>query len=231
MTEGSIQQHELPPETKDVSTLALEANPSYRGSLLIPAILLIAAGLAVPFDVSVASSISSNKDSWPKWVSELMSNSEAFGHGIGATLVIIAVWALDSARRPAMGTLCAASLGGGLVANLGKLAIARTRPRSYDLAIGSGWESFGQLFPGNIGSAEQSFPSAHTSTAVGLAVILSTWYPQGKWYFATLAILVGLQRMYCLAHYPSDVLAGAALGWLIAKICLAATNKTRSRTE
>lgn len=59
-----------------------------------------------------------------------------------------------------------------------------------------------------------SFPSGHTSTAFALATSLSMKYP--KWYViapsAVWACSVGVSRMNEGVHYPSDVLAGAAIG-------------------
>ena len=59
-----------------------------------------------------------------------------------------------------------------------------------------------------------SFPSGHTSGAFALATSVSLNYP--KWYVIvpsmTWASLTGYSRMYLGVHYPTDVLAGAALG-------------------
>jgi undecaprenyl-diphosphatase len=48
--------------------------------------------------------------------------------------------------------------------------------------------------------------------AAGLAAALSWKYPRAAWFFAALAIAAATQRVATSAHYPSDVLLGAALG-------------------
>jgi len=59
-----------------------------------------------------------------------------------------------------------------------------------------------------------SFPSGHTAAAFSLATSLSITYP--KWYViapsAVWACGVGFARMNQGVHYPSDVIAGAAIG-------------------
>jgi membrane-associated phospholipid phosphatase len=156
----------------------------------------------------------------PRWFAELLEISEAFGHGIGATLVVIGVLVLDVPRRRYWPSLIAGSVGSGLVANLFKLFVIRTRPRSLEAFPESVWSTFQGMWSLSAGNAQQSFPSAHTATAVGLAVMLTAYYPRGRWYFASLAVLVGLQRVQVAAHFPSDVFAGAIVGWMTASLCL-----------
>ena len=67
----------------------------------------------------------------------------------------------------------------------------------------------------------RSFPSGHTSLAFGTAASLSIQYK--KWYVTLPAYMwaasVGYSRIYLGVHYPSDVLAGAAVGIGSAYLC------------
>ncbi len=63
---------------------------------------------------------------------------------------------------------------------------------------------------------DYSFPSGHTMSSVAAAVSLFLW--DRKWGIVALvvAILISVSRMYFYVHYPTDVLAGAAIGVLLA---------------
>lgn len=65
-----------------------------------------------------------------------------------------------------------------------------------------------------------SFPSGHTMHAVAFSIVAVSYYPSLLWLVAPFAVLVALSRPILGLHYPSDVLAGAALGAAIAGISL-----------
>ncbi|WP_324717540.1 phosphatase PAP2 family protein [Carboxydochorda subterranea] len=66
--------------------------------------------------------------------------------------------------------------------------------------------------------SDYSFPSGHTTASFAIATVLAArWPAAGPLAFAT-ASIVGLSRTYLGHHYPSDVLAGAAIGILFAYV-------------
>lgn len=63
-----------------------------------------------------------------------------------------------------------------------------------------------------------SFPSAHATSSAAAAVALSRVEPSARIPLGVLAAALCLGRPYLGMHYPSDVLAGAALGALLGKL-------------
>ena len=61
-----------------------------------------------------------------------------------------------------------------------------------------------------------SFPSGHTLHAVGFSIIAVFYFPALIWLVLPFSILVALSRPILGLHYPSDVLAGAVIGSVIA---------------
>ncbi|MEN6450283.1 MAG: phosphatase PAP2 family protein [Thermoguttaceae bacterium] len=205
--------------------------PTYRRCLLLPALLLAAAAVALlTIDVPLATGLRQAKHEADviggvhPWLACLgyLDWFELFGHGLGVVLVIFLVHQLDPARRWAIPRALVCAFGAGGAADLVKMTVVRCRP--YDLPsqfAGSVWNTFGAWWPGlGAGSESQSFPSAHTATAFGLAAALVWLYPRGRAVFPLLAALVACQRVQVGAHYPSDVLVGAAVGCLVAALLL-----------
>jgi membrane-associated phospholipid phosphatase len=141
---------------------------------------------------------------------------ENFGNGWGVAFILLTIFVLDPARRWGLPRLICCAYGAGMAANGVKLLLSRTRPNDFDFLKDVG-ASFGAWLPGiTAGSIGQSFPSAHTATAAGFAAGLTWLYPRGRWLFLLFAVLVGCQRIQSGAHFPSDVLFGAALGSVVA---------------
>jgi undecaprenyl-diphosphatase len=119
-------------------------------------------------------------------------------------------------RRPAIFlTVLVAYLGADLLADVGKAIVPRHRP--FETQLGPK-------------SSTHSFPSGHAATSFACATVLSYYAPRYRVLFFALASLIALSRIYNGMHYPSDVLAGALLGVVIALLLLAGVRR-RSRQE
>ena len=191
---------------------------SYRHSIAVPiGLLLIAAVLVLPWDAKISEWF--HQDKFPGDLEKILDLAETFAHGIGIGAIIITLVLIDPTHRRAT-LLTALGTGfSGIMANVIKLNVARFRPKSMETLQTQDWTIGWQTpFPwlhgweGWIDRSLQSFPSGHTAAAAALATCLSLTYPKACWWFAILATLAGLQRIESGAHFPSDVLAGAAVG-------------------
>jgi undecaprenyl-diphosphatase len=66
-----------------------------------------------------------------------------------------------------------------------------------------------------------SFPSGHTLHAVAFSIIAIAYYPALVWVLLPFSLLTASSRVVLGLHYPSDVLAGAFAGTVIAGSLLA----------
>ncbi|SCY30218.1 phosphatase PAP2 family protein [Alkaliphilus peptidifermentans] len=86
------------------------------------------------------------------------------------------------------------------------------RPRPYI--------TFSDIIPINPPNCSYSFPSGHTCAAFSMAIILSKNFPPHSLVFITLAIMVGLSRIYLGVHYPTDTIIGATLAFIASNLLI-----------
>ncbi len=96
--------------------------------------------------------------------------------------------------------------GAGMVTNILKQIIGRGRPIGFD---DNGWLFFDAF---NFNYAHGSFPSGHATTAGAAIVAGILVFPRFRMPIIAVGILVGFSRIIVSAHYPSDVIAGLAVG-------------------
>jgi membrane-associated phospholipid phosphatase len=136
-----------------------------------------------------------------------------YGQAMCTAVVVLLVWRLDPGRQGAVWAIIAASVAASLSAFLLKRLLGRVRPRR---------DQAGRFLGPTIRHANwrESFPSSHSASAVALSVVLSHLYPQGREVFWALAIGCAVLRYVMDAHWPSDVLAGIALGYATAHLAM-----------
>jgi len=139
------------------------------------------------------------------WLDAIMAAASNRGVLLGvAALAAIWLW-FKSPHGPLAAALFALAIGAGdlISSRVVKPAVARVRPCKLDP----------EHVPHPLGcGAGLSFPSSHaTETAAGAAIF--TWAsPMLSPVAIGIALLVGISRVYLGVHWPTDVLAGWALG-------------------
>lgn len=147
----------------------------------------------------------------------LMRVITTLGNG-GAFWIALTVLLLIFRRTRRIGVYCAASmLLTLLVVNLCiKPLAARTRP--YELIEGL------QILVSR--PHDYSFPSGHSANSLTCAWTIFRLAPKKYGVPAlVLAVLIALSRLYVGVHYPTDVLAGVAIGVLLSEVALRALRR------
>ena len=166
----------------------------------------------------------------PAWFKQVMVDLTALGGGPFLTMLTLIVGGfLLAARKWGMAVFVVLAIaGGGLAGNVLKWIFVRARP---------------DLVPHLVSVDSASFPSAHAMnsavTFLTLGVLLSRTQTerQVKAYLMGIAIfltlIVGFSRVYLGVHWPTDVLAGWAVGaaWAILASLVAARLQRKHTIE
>ena len=199
--------------------------PNHLRFVLVALALTIAAGMVIPWDDEIAQFL--YLDELPGDVHRVVHLAEIFGHGFCIMIVLVGIWLLSPRDRRFLPRIASMAILPGLVVQVLKSNLVRPRPIQFlpDLEnIGDVWirwvtDSWNSQY------LQQSFPSGHTATAVGLAIGLGSVYPRGRALFYLLAALTAFQRVADNAHWTGDVLAGAAIAVSTSWLLLSATPK------
>lgn len=172
--------------------------------LLLPAVALSLAAVIVLVDANYSLFLRLNGIWW-------IGGEEVWSlfTVLGDTLTLLVILMFFVGRRPDLiWPVMVALLVVSLFVHFGKLFFDVQRPtqvvhEAYINVIG-------------FRASNESFPSGHTAAAFALAAAFCMlrfplWV---KIAVLTLAVLAGLSRIVVGVHWPLDVLAGAAIGWL-----------------
>lgn len=152
----------------------------------------------------------------PPWVEEMMRDFTALGSlGVLTALTLIVIGFLILVKKTHVAWLVGGATGGGvLMSQLLKWGFDRPRP---------------DLVPHGMAVYTQSFPSGHAMLSAIVFLTLGTLLVRTqsnvliKIYLlsvaAFLTVIVGISRIYLGVHWPTDVLAGWAVGIAWALLC------------
>lgn len=150
-----------------------------------------------------------NRTSQRIWVRRLFRTVSRFGDGAFWYALIAVILLAEGADglRPSLHML-AAGFAGTVCYKLIKGKASRPRPYEVSQLIAPGIPPLDRF----------SFPSGHTLHAVVFSMVALGYYPMLAWLLLPFTLLVGMSRVILGLHYPTDVLAGAAIGALIASM-------------
>jgi len=152
-----------------------------------------------------------NRQSRNFTVRNLFRFASRLGDGVfWYTLMAALLIRYQTAALPAVLHMLAVAAVGTIIYKLIKGKTLRPRPFNVYPAIVCVGKTLDQF----------SFPSGHTMHAVAFSIVVVAYFPALLWLVTPFALLVALSRPILGLHYPSDVLAGAVLGAVIAILSL-----------
>ncbi|WBU63450.1 phosphatase PAP2 family protein [Paracoccus aerodenitrificans] len=197
---------------------------AWRG-LSLPSRCAVIASLMLAVMVLLDQPVLALSNSLDPSIRTLLYNVTKLGNSAWSLLITLALIATGAAaarlackrKRVALTRLRGAALYlfvtvaiSGFLASLSKHMIGRARPSSMEAPEALIFEPM--LFR----AAYSSFPSGHATTSIALATGLGALFPRHRTAFMVIGIWIAASRALIGVHWFSDVIAGAALGWVTA---------------
>jgi undecaprenyl-diphosphatase len=150
-----------------------------------------------------------NRTSRHLWVCRLFRLVSRLGDGLFWVAVMLGIMLAE--RMEGLSPVIHMAVAGGSGTLIYKTIKGKTlRPRPFEV---------NQVIAVGIAPLDRfSFPSGHTLHAVTFSLVALGYYPMLAWLLLPFTLLVAASRVVLGLHYPSDVLAGAAIGALIAQV-------------
>ncbi len=166
---------------------------------------------ARPPEVAIINAVQATIGAKPAVVSAARGMSHFGEHALGWVGIAAAGWLVDKPRRRQWAGVAVGAVGAHAASIVIKRVVRRPRPNDPSVQV-------------NVSTPSKlSFPSSHATSTTAAAVLLGrlTGLPLP----AVLVPPMLLSRVVLGVHYPSDVLAGSALGAASAAVVLAAEKR------
>ncbi|MDI4663284.1 phosphatase PAP2 family protein [Xanthobacter autotrophicus] len=205
----------------------------FAGRWEILAFILLAAGLTAAAMILVDPMVAGLRHRLPVWLIVLSERLTDLGFsgvvlwplGIGLAYALLLTHAGDAVTRriaasvaARIGFLFLAVAPVGLGVSIFKHMLGRARPHAALALPGPNPELTFHVLAWK--SSFASFPSGHSTTTFAAAMAFAALFPRARAWLLALAVPVAATRVALGSHFPSDVIAGAAVGsafalWMI----------------